>query len=203
MSKNWYYNAGDHNAVCDSCGRKFKASDLKKRWDGLYVCSDDWEPRHSLDFVRSYPDKITVPWNRPQLPVVFVPVDWSFRPADQIAISESVSATAAFYRYPGQITYPEDADVVNGSQINLLAINASSVDAPPPTNTEMFSLTETVVPSLGFSASISDSITLSESVVEGEGENPIDSFSFSESVTAFTITNKLLNAHTLNEVTLG
>jgi len=203
MSKNWYYNAGDHNAICDSCGRKFKASDLKKRWDGLYVCSDDWEPRHSLDFVRSHPDKITVDWNRPQLPEVFIPIHFTSFPTDEISFQESVNVSADFNRYVGQITYPEDADVVNGSQINLLAINASSVDASPPMNDEMFSLGETVITSIGFNVSLADSITLTESITEGEGEYPSDSFSFTESVSAFTITNKLLNAHTFNEVTIG
>jgi hypothetical protein len=50
---------------------------------------------------------------------------------------------------------------------------------------------------------LADSIVLSETITEGEGEYPSDSMSFSESVVAFTITNKLLNAHTFNEVTIG
>ena len=29
---------GDWNAICDRCGFKFKASELKKTWDNLYVC---------------------------------------------------------------------------------------------------------------------------------------------------------------------
>jgi hypothetical protein len=203
MSKNWHFNPGDHNAICDSCGRKFKASDLRKRWDGLYVCSEDWEPRHSLDFVRSYPDKITVPWNRPQLPIVFVPINWTQYPNEPIVITESIAVTADFYRYIGQITYPDDLDVVNGSEINLLAINTSSIDAPPPTNPEMFGLSESITSSIGFNLSLADSFTLSEVITEGEGEYPSDSVSFTESVVAFTITNKLLNAHTFNEVTIG
>ena len=95
MSKNWHFNPGDHNAICDSCGRKFKASDLKKRWDGLYVCSDDWEPRHSLDFVRSYPDKITVDWNRPQLPMVFNDVQGIY---ETVGFTESFSRSVAYHR---------------------------------------------------------------------------------------------------------
>ena len=203
MSKNWHFNPGDHNAICDSCGRKFKASDLRKRWDGLYVCSEDWEPRHSLDFVRSYPDKITVSWNRPQPPEVFVPINLTQYPNEPIAITEAISTSAAFNRYIGQITYPDDLDVVNGAEINLLAINTSSIDAPPPTNPEMFGLSESITSSLGLNLSLADSITLSETITEGEGEYPSDSVSFAESVVAFTITNKLLNAHTFNEVTIG
>lgn len=69
MSKGWDYSSGDWNAVCDSCGKKVKASELKKRWDGFMVCEDDWNPRQSLDFVRARQDKIAVEWQRvPPLP---------------------------------------------------------------------------------------------------------------------------------------
>jgi hypothetical protein len=43
---------GEHNAYCDVCGFKFKASDLRDRWDGYKVCELDWETRHPQDFVR-------------------------------------------------------------------------------------------------------------------------------------------------------
>lgn len=56
---------GNWNALCDSCGRKFKASDLKKRWDGLMVCSEDWEMRHPQDLLRVQKEQISVPWSRP------------------------------------------------------------------------------------------------------------------------------------------
>ena len=56
---------GNWNALCDSCGRKFKASDLKKRWDGLIVCEEDWEQRHPQDLLRVQREQISVPWSRP------------------------------------------------------------------------------------------------------------------------------------------
>jgi len=56
---------GDWNARCDRCGFKFKASDLRKTWDNLYVCKDDWEERHPQDFLRGVPDNPSVPWTRP------------------------------------------------------------------------------------------------------------------------------------------
>ena len=67
-----YYAAGDNNAICDNCGRKKKASSLKKTWDGFYVCSDHWEPRHPQDFVRAVRDDQTVKLNRPAVDPVFV-----------------------------------------------------------------------------------------------------------------------------------
>lgn len=60
-----YFKKGDWNAVCDRCGFNFKASELRKTWDGFYVCKDDFETRHPQDFVRSRPDRQTVPWTRP------------------------------------------------------------------------------------------------------------------------------------------
>lgn len=56
---------GNYNALCDSCGRKFKALDLKKDWRGLYVCADDYELRHDQDFLRVQKEKITVDFSRP------------------------------------------------------------------------------------------------------------------------------------------
>jgi hypothetical protein len=56
---------GDWNALCDSCGRKFKASSLQKRWDGLIVCREDWEQRHPQDLLRVQREQISVPWARP------------------------------------------------------------------------------------------------------------------------------------------
>jgi len=59
-----YYRSGDHNAICDRCGRKFKASQLKKTWDGFYMCAKHWEERHIADFFRGRPDDQSVPWTR-------------------------------------------------------------------------------------------------------------------------------------------
>lgn len=59
------YIHGEWNAICDVCGFKFKASDLKKRWDGFMTCEDDWEPRHESDFFRAPKEDTSVDWTRP------------------------------------------------------------------------------------------------------------------------------------------
>lgn len=46
MSYNPSYKAGDWKAICQRCGRVFKGSQLLRTWDGLYVCKEDWEPKH-------------------------------------------------------------------------------------------------------------------------------------------------------------
>lgn len=61
-----YYKHGDHNAICDSCGFKFKASELRKTWDGRMVCADDFEERHPQDTIRPRPESRKLPWTRPE-----------------------------------------------------------------------------------------------------------------------------------------
>lgn len=62
--KTWW-TPGDWNAICDQCGRRFKSSQLRKRWDGYMVCADDWETRHPQEFVRPVKDNHPLPWTRP------------------------------------------------------------------------------------------------------------------------------------------
>jgi|ERR1035437_921307 hypothetical protein len=60
-----HFELGDWNATCFECGHKFKASQMRKHWQGYYVCERDWEPRHPQDFVSSVPDVQTPPWVQP------------------------------------------------------------------------------------------------------------------------------------------
>lgn len=75
MSKN-HYASGEWNVICDSCGKKIKASDAKQRWDGFIVCPDDFEIRHEQDFVQSKFDKITVEFSRPRPTDLFTSVPY-------------------------------------------------------------------------------------------------------------------------------
>jgi hypothetical protein len=62
-----YKNRWDNGAwkvICDACGREFKNNELQLRWDGLMVCSGDWEPRQPQDFVHGVADKIVPPFTR-------------------------------------------------------------------------------------------------------------------------------------------
>lgn len=73
MSYRPYYVRGEWKAVCDVCGRVFKASKLKPRWDGLMTCQQDWEPRQPQDFVRGVADTQAPPWTRPEQEDTFIP----------------------------------------------------------------------------------------------------------------------------------
>lgn len=76
MRTTWW-KSGDWNAICDVCGFKFKASELKERWDGLKVCDMDWEQRHPQDMIRAIPDEQPLPWTRPEGPDVSVGPDYN------------------------------------------------------------------------------------------------------------------------------
>ena len=60
-----YLDLGNFNAICDVCGFKFKASELRRRWDGFMVCDSDYEQRHPQDLIRGVPDNSSTPWSRP------------------------------------------------------------------------------------------------------------------------------------------
>lgn len=61
-----YLELGDFNAACSMCGRKRKASQMVKNWQGFYRCPEHNEPRHPQDFVRGQADIQTPPWVQPQ-----------------------------------------------------------------------------------------------------------------------------------------
>ena len=61
-----YLELGDWNAACSMCGRKRKASELVKNWQGYYRCPEHNEPRQPQDFVRGEADIQTPPWVQPQ-----------------------------------------------------------------------------------------------------------------------------------------
>jgi len=87
MSKN-YYVSGEWNVTCDVCAKKIKSSQAKKRWDGLIVCPEDFEPRHEQDFVKPRQDKITVPFVRPKETPAFLEI---VAASDQVIPSDSVA----------------------------------------------------------------------------------------------------------------
>lgn len=67
-----YWKPNSYNALCDVCGFKYKAEELKRRWDGLMCCPEDWEIRQPQDFVRGVRDQKPLPWSRPEPPDTFI-----------------------------------------------------------------------------------------------------------------------------------
>lgn len=66
-----FLDLGDWNAMCWECGRKFKASTLKRHWQGYWVCPDHWEARQPQDFAKGVPDIQVPPWTQPMPADVF------------------------------------------------------------------------------------------------------------------------------------
>jgi len=87
---------GDWNALCDSCGRKFKASSLRKRWDGLMVCKHDYETRHPSDFLRVQRERVAVPFSRPYPSQdSYIPIPYICTPEGRIGIPFFATAGCA------------------------------------------------------------------------------------------------------------
>lgn len=65
MGRADYAKLGTHNAICDRCGFKYKADELREEWTGWMVCDHCWEPRHPQEFLKGQPENENVPWTRP------------------------------------------------------------------------------------------------------------------------------------------
>jgi hypothetical protein len=66
MSYSPSFRNGDWKALCDRCGFLYKASQLRKDWQGLYLDKECWEVRHPQDFQRGVKDDPSVEWTRPE-----------------------------------------------------------------------------------------------------------------------------------------
>lgn len=73
MGRADFLRLGDWNVQCYECGRKQKASTMKRHWQGYWVCPEHWETRQPQDFVRGTADNMTPPWTQPEPAPVFTP----------------------------------------------------------------------------------------------------------------------------------
>lgn len=76
MSGADYLELGDWNSVCFTCGFKYKASQMKKNWQGFWECQSCWTPRQPQDFVRALPDVQTPPWVQPRPAITYAQTDY-------------------------------------------------------------------------------------------------------------------------------
>ena len=121
-----YYKSGTYNGLCDRCGSKFKFSDLKLEWDGLYVCTANgcWEARQPQDYVKGVRDDMAVPVSRPDQPSVFLDTLWATTPVSIASIikgvlkSLAVSVSSAVSVALSTTLRGFGTKVVNGSAIN-------------------------------------------------------------------------------------
>lgn len=55
-----YFKMGDHNGICDISGQKYKFSELKLNWRGLWVSPSQFEPKETQLTIRPRMEKISV-----------------------------------------------------------------------------------------------------------------------------------------------
>ena len=111
-----YLKRGDWNAICDVCGFKYKASELTRRWDNLYVCKEDFELRHPQDFLRAVPDDQSVRWTRPEGPDNFLsPSQPSLSgPVTGVVVGSQYSNTTGIWPYVFSISGLSTIDPTTG-----------------------------------------------------------------------------------------
>jgi len=200
---------GNWNALCDSCGRKFKALDLQKRWDGLMVCREDFEQRHPQDLLKVQREKIAVPWSRPYAAEdTFIPENLWTKPEDHLGIVET-NAMDVVKRFG--VTY--STDTLNGFALNTNALNFTGTFNTPE---ETVTLTENVLIVLArfltdnatitetfaktVTKQITETVSLAESLWFAEQEHNADTLSLAESK-ALTVTKVTTDALSITEST--
>ena len=124
-----FLRVGDYNAICDVCGRKFKFSRLRQKWDNTWACEQDWEPRQPQDYLKGIKDNMSVPLSRPDPPNLFIQ-DVTVTEIPNIFLSFiinklkslAVSVTSVCSITP--IKYPKTTNtaVVNGFALNTTTL---------------------------------------------------------------------------------
>jgi hypothetical protein len=67
-----HFRLGTWAGRCQECAEKFYFSELRKRWDGFWVCRRCFENRQPQDFIRGMPDRSAVPASTSNPPWIFV-----------------------------------------------------------------------------------------------------------------------------------
>jgi hypothetical protein len=124
-----FLRVGDYNAICDVCGRKFKFSRLRQKWDNTWACEQDWEPRQPQDYLKGIKDNMSVPLSRPDPPNLFIQdeivtetpvITLSFIKALLKSLAVSVSSLVTILKtvYP----FTPASKVVDGAALNTTTL---------------------------------------------------------------------------------
>jgi len=115
MSYTGRYDKGNWKAICDVCGRLYKATMLQKRWDGLMCCDDDWEIRQPQDFVKGQADHQIAPWLRDESSNNFIPFNFT---STLISVPQGSSSS---------LTTLKINNVVFNQELNAESINVKTI----------------------------------------------------------------------------
>lgn len=182
MGQSDYYKSGSWNFICEVCGRKFKATQMKKRWDGAIVCREDWEPRHPQDFVKGVKDNPSVPLSRPEPSDQFIP--WFYTSTFQDFVTPVEAFSKNIEKFFGQIS-GSAGSTLNANTLNSLVLNGTS----------------------GTGIDTGDYITTSDTISFSTIRILSDTITTSESVSVHNFTpvsgSSAIGAQVLNSITLG
>ena len=194
MSLKEIYSSGDWNTICDVCGRKYKNTDLRKRWDGLIVCSQDFEERQPQDFVRARADQIAVPWSRPEGQDTFVPINYTPTINEEYSFDEALKKAVAAI-VPDEILYTPTTvtnDFLGGAYLGENPLGGSGVANGRLSNGIYLSET------LTFSKTFNETLSLSEIEIKSAGKAATESITVAESI-AKSAAKVLTDTATLSE----
>jgi hypothetical protein len=139
------------------------------------VCSGDWEVRQPQDYVRGVADIQAPPYVRPEQKDVFLPYFFTQYPIDEIVVDEQLAKQVT---KPFGGRYLDTATAIDGSPLNVLAINASAINNYDP---EEFVISETVLFTLG--RSLTDTLsTPTEALTKGLNKTFAETVSISETL---------------------
>lgn len=202
MGRADYLELGGWNVQCYQCGRKRKASMLKKHWQGYWVCPEHWEPRHPQDFVRNITDNMTPAWSQPQpAPQFRIPVGAFDVVTLTDEVSVSVSATVPSNIYPifsfGDGTLNTGllgGGILNGPEATLVWIGDLSA--------ESVTVEEQAV---GIEGAVTDLINITESAQQDIQKIIYESVAMSESVAATlnkAVSDGVLISESINQISI-
>lgn len=77
-----WWKSGSWNTICDICGFKFKADELRYTGDigsraGYMACKQCYDPPHPQEFIRPIQDQNKLPWTRPEATDQFINVTYA------------------------------------------------------------------------------------------------------------------------------
>ena len=158
------YDKGDWKALCDVCGREFKASQLNKRWDGLMCCKQDWEPRQPQDFVRGVSDPQLVPWTRPEPTDSYLPITIGNWFSWLSGVKASISMYVHHILTPLTMSYLQRVNATVGLFIHLVHTNffstAVNITVSPTLTAIIYSLHNNYITMTATTTTATASITV-------------------------------------------
>ena len=85
-------------AICARCSRKFKLAELQSdpNYPGLMVCAEDVDDYDPYRLAPRAPDKITLPFNRPDTPINTRPAGVIQEAGDEFFITEDGNSYLEF-----------------------------------------------------------------------------------------------------------